>query len=176
MSHYPTGIFGDGTSYNEFYPLPQWTQHTFRQLSPSYDYQQQYSHSALVPYTHQNTYTDVAFGPVGQFQPLVIHNAPEQPIRRKRASRPKVRTGCTTCKVCQVSFVSSSFAFFSTRASTVYVDLILHTACLPLWKLGMGPTSSRYVIDMPHSDCWPMLSTSPDTCSSFHFHQFVHIF
>lgn len=146
MSRYPTtgsGIYADGTSYNEFYSLPQWTHHNICQPLPSHP--QQYSPSSLVPYPHQYTYSDVPYGPVGQSQSSIIHNAPEQPIRRKRASRPKVRTGCTTCKVrvSQVQFSGSLFWFFCSldhvsahrcvflgSVGCPYVLLVLHTWAL----------------------------------------------
>ena len=88
-----------GLSYNEFYSLGQWTPY-YQQSHPFL--QQPYDQTGFTPYPQQFTNTDVL---ARQSCERHVNNKSEPPIRRKRASKPKVRTGCTTCKVSQLPSV-----------------------------------------------------------------------
>lgn len=90
-----------GMSYNEFFSLPQWTPH-YQQSYPFL--QQPYAQPANSPCPQQYTYTYTDVLGSSQSHPFIAtNNVRPQTPRRKRASKPKVRTGCTTCKVSRAS-------------------------------------------------------------------------
>ncbi|KAK5091511.1 hypothetical protein LTR05_001695 [Lithohypha guttulata] len=82
-----------GTSQNQIWSLPPQNQQSYPSFHP---YGQ---HVLLTRPHHQYTYADVLSATqTNQY----VNKIRTQPIRRKRASRPKVRTGCKTCKVRKV--------------------------------------------------------------------------
>lgn len=104
-----------GMSYNEFYPSPLWTHHNYYHHQPYPVFQQQAVQPALVAFPQQ--YPHPAILPPIQLQQTHVNEASNQPIRRKRASKPKVRTGCTTCKVSRapLDFCSSLVSFQASK-------------------------------------------------------------
>lgn len=114
-----------GTSYNQVYSLPP-----HYQPFPSF-----YRPYPLNSFTAnpQNQFTSVNFLPNSQSQSTYA-NLVQPTLRRKRASRPKVRSGCSTCKVCL------AFVFFCIIAVS-----------------RLGTSLCQITTDRPHrclSDAW----------------------
>lgn len=90
------------TSYDHYHAASHWPPDETFLLLPQQSWMQPSSHGG-------SPYHSMPTSGFGFHQPYAaqVADAYERPIRKKRASKPKVRTGCTTCKV-SLSFCNPS--------------------------------------------------------------------